>query len=248
MFRLDQLVASLARERLWLTDAYYAGTTPYLQTLQAAARDGVDVRLLVPGATDIPVLRPLSRAGFRALLEAGVRVFEWNGSMLHAKTAVADGRWARVGSTNLNIASWLGNCELDVAVEDEAFASEMERMYMADLENATELVLAGGARMNAPKRRPQSSGGGSAGRAAAGMLRIGNTVGAAMTGRRVLEPVEARLMISFGLLLLALAVVLALFPPILVYPALVITTWLAIVLLFRGLRLLRLRRGRGATR
>jgi cardiolipin synthase len=80
------------------------------------------------------------------------------------------------------------------------------------------------------------------------MLRIGNTVGAAMTGRRVLEPVEARLMISFGLLLLALAVVLALFPPILVYPALVITTWLAIVLLFRGLRLLRLRRGRGATR
>jgi cardiolipin synthase len=248
MFRLDQLVASLARERLWLTDAYYAGTTLYLQTLQAAARDGVDVRLLVPGATDIPVLRPLSRAGFRPLLEAGVRVFEWNGSMLHAKTAVADGRWARVGSTNLNIASWLGNCELDVAVEDEAFASEMERMYMADLENATELVLAAGARMNAPKRRPQSKGGGSAGRAAAGMLRIGNTVGAAMTGRRVLEPVEARLMISFGLLLLALAVVLALFPPILVYPALVITTWLAIVLLFRGLRLLRLRRGRGATR
>ena len=64
--------------------------------------DGVDVRLLVPGSTDIPVLRPLSRAGYRPLLEAGVRVFEWNGSMLHAKTAVADGKWARVGSTNLN--------------------------------------------------------------------------------------------------------------------------------------------------
>ena len=77
---------------LWLTDAYFAGTTPYVQALRAAAQDGVDVRLLVPGASDIPLLRPLSRAGYRPLLEAGVRVFEWNGSMLHAKTAVADGR------------------------------------------------------------------------------------------------------------------------------------------------------------
>jgi cardiolipin synthase A/B len=110
MLRLGQLVASLARDRWWLTDAYYAGTTSYAQALRAAARDGVDVRLLVPNGTDIPLLRPLSRAGYRPLLEAGVRVFEWNGTMLHAKTAVADSRWARVGSTNLNVASWLGNC------------------------------------------------------------------------------------------------------------------------------------------
>jgi endonuclease/exonuclease/phosphatase (EEP) superfamily protein YafD len=110
-FRLDQLVSALARKRLWLTDAYYAGTTAYVQALRAAAKDGVDVRLLVPNGTDVPLLRPLSRAGYRPLLEAGVRVFEWNGTMLHAKTAVADGRWAHVGSTNLNISSWLGNCE-----------------------------------------------------------------------------------------------------------------------------------------
>ena len=90
MLRLDQLVAALARNRLWLTDAYYAGTTAYVQALRAAAKDGVDVRLLVPNGTDIPILRPLSRAGYRPLLEAGVRVFEWNGTMLHAKTAVAD--------------------------------------------------------------------------------------------------------------------------------------------------------------
>src|SRR6185437_887968 len=69
----------------------------------AAAQDGVDVRLLLPNATDIPLLRPLSRSGYRPLLEAGVRIFEWNGTMIHAKTAVCDGRWARVGSTNLNI-------------------------------------------------------------------------------------------------------------------------------------------------
>ena len=61
--------------------------------------------------------------------------------MLHAKTAVADGRWARVGSTDLNIASWFGNCELEAVIEDEAFASQMEEMYLRDLDNATEIIL-----------------------------------------------------------------------------------------------------------
>ena len=113
MSRVDELVAALARKRLWLTDAYYAGMTSYVQSLKAAAKDGVDVRLLVPNGTDIPLLRPLSRAGYRPLLESGVRIFEWNGTMLHAKTAVADAHWARVGSSNLNVSSWFGNCELD---------------------------------------------------------------------------------------------------------------------------------------
>ncbi len=126
LYRLDQLIAAAARRTLWLTDAYFVGTTLYVQSLRAAARDGVDVRLLVPGASDIWVLRGLSRAGYRPLLEAGVRVYEWNGPMLHAKTAVADGRWARVGSTNLNLQSWIGNWEMDVAVEDEGFAGHME--------------------------------------------------------------------------------------------------------------------------
>src|SRR5262249_18356498 len=58
LFRLDQLVASMARKNLWLTDAYYGGTAPYVEALRAAARDGVDVRLLVPGASDIPFVRP----------------------------------------------------------------------------------------------------------------------------------------------------------------------------------------------
>src|SRR6185437_1942636 len=126
MFRLDQLISALARKRLWLTDAYYAGTTAYVQALKAAATDGVDVRLLLPNATDIPMLKPLSRSGYRPLLEAGVRIFEWNGTMLHAKTSVADGRWARVGSTNLNMASWLGNCELDAVIENDEFARRMK--------------------------------------------------------------------------------------------------------------------------
>ncbi|HET9528811.1 MAG TPA: phospholipase D-like domain-containing protein, partial [Blastocatellia bacterium] len=244
MLRLDQLVASLARNRLWLTDAYYAGTTSYVQGLRAAARDGVDVRLLVPNGTDIPLLRPLSRAGYRPLLEAGVRVFEWNGTMLHAKTAVADSRWARVGSTNLNVASWLGNCELDAVVEDEHFAREMEEMYLQDLTNATEVVLDAKLRLRAPGEPPHphpvlTSGGGSGGRAAAGAIRIGNAVGAAFTDRRVLEPVESRIMLTVGALLLALAILFWFFPGLLVYPLIVAFVWIAVALLYRGYRLQR---------
>ena len=126
VYRLDQFIASMARHTLWLTDAYYVGTPVYVDALRNAARDGVDVRLLVPGTSDLPVTQAFSRAGYRPLLEAGVRVFEWNGSMLHAKTAVADGRWSRVGSSNLNISSWLANYELDVAVYDEGFGKQME--------------------------------------------------------------------------------------------------------------------------
>lgn len=242
MLRLDQLVASLARHRLWLTDAYYAGTTSYVQGLRAAARDGVDVRLLVPNGTDIPLLRPLSRAGYRPLLEAGVRVFEWNGTMLHAKTAVADGRWARVGSTNLNIASWFGNCELDAVVEDEPFARLMEETYLRDLENSTEVVLDAKLKLRAPGEPPHphpvmTSGGGSGGRAAAGALRIGHAIGAAFTDRRVLEPVESRIMLTVGALLLALAILFWFFPRLLVYPLLVVFVWIAVALLYRGYRL-----------
>ena len=242
LFRLDQLIAALARERLWLADAYYAGTTPYVQALRAAASDGVDVRLLVPSGTDIPLLRPLSRAGYRTLLEAGVRVFEWNGPMMHAKTAVADGRWARVGSTNLNVASWLGNCELDVVAEDGAFAQRMEAMYREDLANATEVVLGAHARVRPAAARNGRRGTparGSAGRAAAGLLRIGNTVGAAVTDRRVLEPVEARMMLVVAILLLIIAAVVLALPRVLAYPVGLGTLWLAVALLYRSYRLRR---------
>jgi cardiolipin synthase len=242
LFRLDQLVAALARKRLWLADAYYAGNTAYVQALRSAAMDGLDVRLLVPNATDIPVVRALSRAGYRTLLEAGVHVYEWNGTMLHAKTALADSSWARVGSSNLNISSWIGNCELDVVVEDDQFAARMEAMYSADLENATEIVLSSKQKMLAPGEpahpaRVMTRGSGSAGRAAAGAVRIGYAVGAAITGRRVLGQVEARLMLLIGTLFLLLAALAVWLPALLVYPALVLFAWLGIVLLARGAKL-----------
>ena len=153
LYRLDLLIAALARTSMWLTDAYFLGTPSYVQSLRAAAFDGVDVRLLVPRTSDVPMIRALSRVGYRTLLESGVRIFEWNGSMLHAKTAVADGRWARVGSTNLNLASWMSNYELDVVVEDEAFAEAMREMYLNDLEHSTEIVLSGGTKVRPRERR-----------------------------------------------------------------------------------------------
>ncbi|NNM61863.1 MAG: cardiolipin synthase B, partial [Steroidobacteraceae bacterium] len=134
LYRLDQLIASMARRSLWLTDAYYVGIAPYVQTLIDAADDGVDVRLLVPGASDVPVVAAMSRTGYRPLLRAGIRVFEWDGSMLHAKTAVVDGLWSRVGSSNLNLSSWLGNREIDVAIEDADFATQLAARYEADLQ------------------------------------------------------------------------------------------------------------------
>ncbi len=247
LFRVDQLVAALARRTLWLTDAYYAGTTPYVQALRAAAEDGVDVRLLVPGSSDVPIVSPLSRAGYRPLLEAGVRVFEWNGSMLHAKTAVADGRWARVGSTNLNVTSWLGNREMDVIIEDQPFAKQMEAMFENDLTNATEIVLDARNRVRAPRprtrRRPlMSSRGSSGGRAVAGAFRIGSTVSAAVTDRRVLEPVEAHIALLAGVGLTALVGLGLYFPRGLAFPIAILAMWPAAALIYRGVKLLRERR------
>ncbi len=241
LLRLDQFIAGAARKTLWITDAYFAGAPPYIQALRAAALDGVDIRLLVPGASDIPTLQPFSRAGFRVLLESGIRVFEWKGPMLHAKTAVCDGLWARVGSTNLNIASWLANYELDVAVEDARFAGEMEDMFLSDLENSTELVLAG-KRLRSAEPRPRARRlprkvRGSASRAAAGALRVGNTVSAAISERRTLEGGEGRMVLLGGLALLLLASLWAFFPRVLAVPVVVLCVWLALSLLWKAWRL-----------
>jgi cardiolipin synthase len=238
LYRLDPMMAALARRTLWLTDAYYAGTPPYVQALRAAAQDGVDVRLLVPGrGSDLRLMQAISRAGYRPLLDGGVRVFEWNGPMLHAKTAVADARWARVGSTNLNLASWMGNWELDVVVEDETFGRAMEAMYAEDLGNATEIVLEQRRRVRAaggqqvPRRRGV---GGTAARAAAGALRIGNAIGSALRARRVHGPAERRLMLVGGVALTAVAAAAFVMPRLVAWPLGALCFWLALSLLVRA--------------
>ncbi len=256
-YRNDLLIASVAHQRLWLTDAYFVASAAYTQALCAAARDGVDVRLLVPGASDIPPVSPLSRAGYRALLDAGVRVFEWNGTMLHAKTAVADGVWSRVGSTNLNIASWMSNYELDVAVEDRDFTRQMAAQYEKDLGNATEIVLTRRNRVRRTETRaeaaaaaregaeaPRRAVSGSAGRAAAGAASVGSALGAALTNRRMLGPPESGLLIFMALLTLGLAVVAVLFPRVVAWPLGVVGAWLGLAWAWKGYGLWRQARGR----
>jgi cardiolipin synthase A/B len=251
-FRIDLVVASIARKSLWLTDAYFVATSAYVQALRAAAKDGVDVRLLVPGVSDIPALSPLSRAQYRPLLESGVRVFEWNGTMLHAKTAVADKLWARVGSTNLNLASWMTNYEMDVAIEDHRFAEKMAQQFERDLANTTEIVLtrrnrvrpafeAEGATPRESDVRPTSrrSLSGSANRAAAGAVSVGSALGAAITNRRALGPAEAGLLFLVSSLVITIAVIAAFWPRVFAWPLAFICMWLGIAWIAKAIALKR---------
>jgi cardiolipin synthase len=254
VFKLDQLVASVARETLWVTDAYFVGVSAYVNALIAAARDGVDVRLLVPGTVDVFGVGAMSRAGYRALLDGGVRIFEWNGVMIHAKTAVADGRWARVGSTNANITSWFGNWELDVAIEDDNFGAEMQAMFERDLENSTEVVLKssklralsdvrrvggrGVERRRAPRIEEWRARGRSTRRAAAaGAIRMGRTLGAAITKRREVGAAEAYNLFWSSLSFLGLGLLFLKYPKTIALPVGVLAVWFAVAGLFQAWRL-----------
>jgi len=242
LYRLDLLIAALARKSIWLTDAYFLGTPSYVQSLRAAAFDGVDVRLLLPRTSDIPIVRAMSRVGYRTLLEAGVRIFEWNGSMLHAKTGVADDRWSRVGSTNLNLASWMSNYELDVVVENESFASDMADMYLEDLDHSTEIVLSERTKVRPAERRKRQdlsrgSHRGSVGRAATGVIAMGKAVGAAVATPRLLGPAEAPLMLIVAGVLLAIAALAVFFPSAISIVVTVLCAWIAATLLLKAFRL-----------
>ncbi len=143
VYRASQLVAASARERIWITDPYFVAPRPVSEALMAAARDGVDVRILLPAHNNWPWVGTLSRGGYRSLLEAGVRIFEWQGPMIHAKSSVVDGIWSRIGSSNLNAASLLGNWEIDIGILDEDIGRQMEGIFLADLASSQEIILPG---------------------------------------------------------------------------------------------------------
>lgn len=138
-YRVLEYITAGTIDRLWITDAYLVPPSRLFQALLDAARSGADIRLLVPGASDVPVVRNLTRIGYRRLLRAGIRIFEWDGPMLHAKTLVSDSRWARIGTSNLNASSLLGNYELDVLIEDEAFARDLETQFRRDVGSSREV-------------------------------------------------------------------------------------------------------------
>jgi cardiolipin synthase len=141
--RALQMQAVSAERSIWIASAYFAPAFSEVEALTGAARDGVDVRLLVPSRYDHPWIRLLTRQFYRRLLANGVRIWEWTGEMMHAKTSVVDGRWLRVGSTDFNPLGVAINYELDAVIEDPRVGAEAEAMFLSDLERSREIRVPG---------------------------------------------------------------------------------------------------------
>jgi cardiolipin synthase len=143
--RNDAYVALLsafenAERRVWLTFGYFVPDPRMLDALKAAAARGVDVRLALPGVSDFWAPLYAGRSHYAALLDANIRIFERKDALLHAKTAVVDGVWSSVGSTNLDWRSFVHNYEVNVIVLDRAFGREMEALFERDQRAAAEIT------------------------------------------------------------------------------------------------------------
>lgn len=132
-------IVGAARHRVWITNAYFAPGHAAVRILGRAARRGVDVRLLLPGQTDVPLVRHAAHGYYRRLLAAGVRIWEYQAAVLHAKTLVADGLISVIGSTNLDFRSFVFNAECNLAILDPPTAAVLEEAFETDLEQAEEI-------------------------------------------------------------------------------------------------------------
>jgi cardiolipin synthase len=132
-----------ARKTLYVTNSYFAPDRAFVTLLAEAARRGVDVRILTAGArTDVHIVRFAGRAWYDTLLDAGVRVYEWQPSTLHAKTFVVDGEWFTVGSMNFDNRSMALNDEATLMVLDRSAGQHMDRIFLDDLQQAEEITRA----------------------------------------------------------------------------------------------------------
>jgi cardiolipin synthase len=131
-----------ARTSIYITNAYFVPDDNFVGLLVSASRRGVDVRLLTSGArTDIRVVRFAGRARYEELLDAGVRIYEWLPTVLHAKTFVVDGVWATIGSKNFDNRSLALNDEATLMILDERAGRRMEEIFVDDLRHAEEIRL-----------------------------------------------------------------------------------------------------------
>ncbi len=130
-----------AQETAYITNAYFVPDSQLIDALLEAARRGVDVRLVLPGTTDAPAAAFAARSYYAKLLRGGVRIYERQAALLHAKTAVIDGVWSRVGSSNLDWRSAVDNDELDAIVIGREFAQAMHRAYVMDEAASDEITL-----------------------------------------------------------------------------------------------------------
>lgn len=132
----------LAQKSVHLTTGYFVPTPDLARALMAAARRGVDVQIVLPGESDSGLAIAAGRASYDALLRAGVRIHERQGRVLHAKTAVVDGAWSAVGSSNLDWRSTVWNNEIDAIILGEEFGGKMEALFRQDVAASHEITLA----------------------------------------------------------------------------------------------------------
>lgn len=121
---------------VYITDAYFAPGHQMRHALADAARRGVDVRLLLPSQSDEPFIVSAQRAHYRGLLKAGVKIYEWSGQMLHAKTATIDGVWSTIGTSNLDWWSIARDNEVNALILSHHFGDQMNLMFKNDLEDS----------------------------------------------------------------------------------------------------------------
>lgn len=133
---------NVATKRIWVTQAYFVPGDRFMSHLVHAAQRGVDVRVLVPGVSDSDMVLNASRSRYKELLKGGVAVYERQNALLHAKTAVIDGLWSTVGSSNLDYRSFVHNDEVNAVILGRQFALEMEAQFDKDLEESREITLA----------------------------------------------------------------------------------------------------------
>lgn len=130
-----------AQSEIWLTNAYFVPDPQLLAALKEAVARGVDVRLVLPSSTDSWLVFHAGRTYYDELLQAGVRLYERRDVLLHVKTAVIDGVWSTVGSTNLDWRSFLHNQEVNVVVLGSGFGAKMRAAFRADLAQSREITL-----------------------------------------------------------------------------------------------------------
>lgn len=140
MYTMFLLAMASARRSIYITNPYFVPDDKMMETLIQAARRGVRVVLLLPGAIDHGIVRQASRSELGRLLKAGIEIYEYRAALLHAKTMVIDGVWATVGSTNLDRRSFALNEELNLVVYNDAVARRLERIFDRDLESSTRMT------------------------------------------------------------------------------------------------------------
>lgn len=130
-----------ARERVWITQAYFAPARGFVNRLRKAAKRGVDVRIIVPGISDSVIVRHASRSWYGKMLRKRIRIYESTQALLHAKTAVIDGVWSTVGTSNLDYRSFLHNDEINAVIIGRAFGRKMEAQFLEDMANCRPVDL-----------------------------------------------------------------------------------------------------------